>query len=184
MFRRHIFVRLCLMLLLSVSILPSVRAQRVGIKTNALGWVAASPNLGVEFRPSRHFTLNIEALASPLKMDKLRTTHLTITPEVRYWFSARPQAGHFVGINALASAYHLAWNDTHHRGDAFGAGVTYGYSWVLGRRWSLEATAGIGLLHQRDKEFADGTLEPASPNNSRTRLAPTKLGVSFVYILK
>lgn len=184
MTRRHTFVRLCLLALLAVgSLLPS-RAQRVGIKTNALGWLGASPNLGVEFRPSRHFTLNIELLGSPLKTDKLRTQHCTFIPEVRYWFSARPQAGHFLGINALASVYHFAWNDMTHRGDAFGAGVTYGYSWVLSRRWSLEATAGVGLLHQRDMKFPTGTAEPEQPNNSKTRLAPTKLGVSFVYILK
>lgn len=184
MTRRHTFVRLCLLALLAVGSQLPIRAQRVGIKTNALGWLGASPNLGVELRPSRHFTLNLEVLGSPLKVGNLRTQHFTFIPEVRYWFSARPQAGHFLGVNALASTYHFAWSNMNHRGDAFGAGVTYGHCWVLSRRWSLETTAGVGLVHVRDKKFSNGVAEPIEPDNSKTRLFPTKLGISFVYILK
>ena len=121
-------------------------AQRIGLKTNALYWAAMSPNMGAEFRINRHVTLNFEAMGSLLKAGKVDAKMLQFSPEARYWFSARPQAGHFVGVMAVASNYNLLLDDTRHKGDAWGAGLTYGYSFVLGRRWSLEATIGAGAV--------------------------------------
>ena len=36
-------------------------AQRVALKTNALYWAAATPNIGAEFRINRHITFNYGA---------------------------------------------------------------------------------------------------------------------------
>ena len=52
-----------------------VQAQRVAVKTNALYWLTASPNLGVEFRMSRHFSLNIEAAGLSIPFPQ-RDVHL------------------------------------------------------------------------------------------------------------
>ena len=159
-------------------------AQRVSLKTNALGWLTLSPNMAAELRMSRHYTLNLDASVGLLKLGKYKTNHIAFAPEVRYWFSARPQTRHFVGVMAIGADYDWRLKDTCHKGDALGAGITYGYCLVLDRRWSIEATAGAGLLHQRDRKFAADAPQPAEPNNSKTRLAPLKLGLSVAYILK
>ena len=70
------------------------------------------------------------------------------------------------------------------QGDALGGGVTYGYSFVLSRRWSLETTVGLGMLHVREKKFAKGTTEPKEINHTKTIPAPLKAGITFTYILK
>ena len=75
-------------------------------------------------------------------------------------------------------------NHTNHMGDALGGGVTYGYSFVLSRRWSLETTIGLGMLHVREKKFAEGTTEPKEINHTKTIPAPLKAGITFTYILK
>lgn len=159
-------------------------AQRVSLKSNALYWAGATPNIGVEFRLNRHFTLNIEGLGNRLKVgSKLDTRVLSFTPEARYWFSIRPQAGHFVGVMGMATDYDITLKNKVYKGEAIGAGLTYGYSFVLNNRWSLEATAGIGLLGTRKVDHRKNEPEPASAKSSMV-FAPMKLGLSFVYIIK
>ena len=115
-------------LLLSVGCLTA-SAQRVSLKTNALYWATASPNIGLEFRLNRHLTLNLEAAGNRLSFsnDDFYTRILSFTPEMRWWFSARPQAGHFVGLMGFATNYKVHFNDYWHDGDAYGAGVTFVY---------------------------------------------------------
>lgn len=162
----------------------SATAQRVAVKTNALYWATLSPNLGAEFRLSRHFTLNIEATANPFTVSSYKLTNASIAPEVRYWLSGRPQAGHFFGGMALLAVYDMKWDDTYHKGDAVGLGVTYGYSFVLSRRWSLETTIGLGALRYREKKYTDAETAPSDANHKSTIIAPLKAGVTFTYILK
>lgn len=91
-------------------------AQRINVKTNALYWLAMSPNLGVEFRINRHMTFNLEGVVNrvsgfkPYGVSNLSTKGFAFEPEARYWFSARPQAGHFVGLTAVAANYDLQLN--------------------------------------------------------------------------
>lgn len=161
------------------------QAQRIALKTNALYWAAASPNLGLELRVNRHVTFNFEGTFNRLKVGKYDTRAEIFTPEVRYWFSARPQTGHFLGLSGLAANYNLKLNNDHYIGDSFGGGLTYGYSFVLGRHWSLETTLGAGLIHRREKNYDERTQEcPEKPNLNKWQFFPIKAGVSFVYIIK
>ncbi len=160
-------------------------AQRVALKTNTLYWATASPNLGLELRVNRHITFNMEGTFNRLKAGKYDTRGEMFTPELRYWLSARPQAGHFFGLMALGANYNLLLNGHRYNGDAFGGGLTYGYSFVLGRHWSLEATVGGGALYRREKNYKEATeVAPEEPNHKKWQLAPLKAGVSFVYIIK
>ena len=161
---------------------PQAAAQRVSLKTNALYWATASPNLGLEFRLNRHLTLDLEGAANRLTIGDNYSRIFHFSPEMRYWFSARPQAGHFVGLTGVAYNCKVCLSHKWHNGDAFGAGVTYGYSFVLSRHWSMETTLGLGLAHIREKKYDD--VPPSAPNNSKWTLAPLKAGVTFVYILK
>lgn len=175
--------RLC-SLCFAAAIAATACSQRVSFKTNALYWGTLSPNAGVEFRLSRHFTLNLEGAVNPFTIGDYKLHSAAFMPEARYWFSARPQAGHFVGLMGFGGIYSMAWNHTNHMGDALGGGVTYGYSFVLSRRWSLETTVGLGMLHVREKKFAKGTTEPKEINHTKTIPAPLKAGITFTYILK
>ena len=159
-------------------------AQRVDIKTNALLWATGSPNLGAEFRVGRHVTLNFEGAVNYLKISSINTKAAAFMPEVRYWFSGRPLAGHFVGLMGGAASYSTTFSQTRHKGDVFAAGLTYGYSFVLSRHWSLEATAGVGVAHLNEKRFKTTEEAPAEANNKKWAPTLTKLGVTFVYIIK
>ncbi len=185
---QHKYLLKTILALLLSGCCASLSAQRVSLKTNALYWATASPNLGVEFRFNRHLTLNMEGAFNRMKMadNKLNTRAVLFTPEMRYWLSARPQAGHFVGLMGLAANYKVRLKDTWHDGDAYGFGATYGYSFVLSRRWSMETTVGLGIARIRERKYADyeADIAPNEPNNTKWVPAPLKAGVTFVYILK
>lgn len=158
-------------------------AQRMAIKTNTLGWLTASPNIEGEFVLSNHFTLGMSVAANPVRTDKLKTTFTHFQPEVRYWIN-RPMVSHFIGLTAFANNFNMRFDEVNHKGDAFAAGLTYGYAWILSPHWNIEATLGVGVLHYRQFKYDEGTAKPTSVNDRRTMLAPIKLGVSFAYILR
>lgn len=183
--RKECFMKKLFLLIFVILAAHTMHAQRVALKTNALYWATLSPNLGTEFRISRHYTLNLEVAGNPFKIsDKFKTHFAGASPELRYWFSGRPQTRHFAGIMGLAAGYSLGINDVHHRGTAWGGGLTYGYSFVLSKRWSLETSVGAGVLKIEEKKYHTGDEVPATANRSKIIFAPMKLGISFVYILK
>ena len=51
-----------------------VHAQRVAVKTNALGWLTASPNVEAEFVLGSHVSLNMGIAANPISTDNFKTT--------------------------------------------------------------------------------------------------------------
>ena len=177
--------RLLTVLFLAVTAVAA-SAQRVGIKTNALYWATATANLGLEFRLNRHLTLNLEGGYHKLYfVNRIDTRAEFADAEMRYWFSARPQAGHFVGLMGVGGNYDLTLSHKCHVGDAIGFGPTYGYSFVLGRHWSLETTVGVGAVYQREKHY-DESFEPVpeTPNRRKWIFSPIKAGVTFVYIIR
>ena len=132
-----------------------VHAQRVDVKTNALGWLTASPNVEAEFVLGSHVSLNIGIAANPISTDNFKTTFTHFQPEVRYWLN-RPMVSHFLGITAFVNNFNMMVKDVHHKGDAYAAGLTYGYVWVLGDHWNIEATAGVGVLRYRQFKYDKG----------------------------
>ena len=93
--------------LLLIGSVATVCVLRISLKTNTLYWMAESPNLGVEFRMNRHVTLNVEGIVSLLGISDIHVKGEAFTPELRYWLSARPQAGHFIGLMGVATHYNL-----------------------------------------------------------------------------
>lgn len=110
--------RVITLLVLAVCLTLSVSAQRINLKTNALYWAAETPNIGMEFRMNRHLTLNMEAMTSFMNIKDYKVKGYAFTPEMRYWLSARPQAGHFIGLMGVAADYDLTHKQCHHDGDA------------------------------------------------------------------
>lgn len=162
-----------------------VSAQRIALKTNFLYWAAASPNIGLEVRVNRHMTFDFDATYNNVAIGKFDSRVLMFTPEMRYWFSGRPQAAHFVGITGLAANYDIRVKRQRHDGDAFGGGLTYGYSFVLNKNWSLEMTLGGGLIYRHEADYdVDKENHPTCSNVRKFQLAPLKAGISFIYIIK
>lgn len=182
--KRYFLLKVLLLVMGIFTLMQNAQAQRVALKTNGLLWATLSPNIGAEFRVSRRFTVNAELAGNPVSFGDFKPNYVAFQPEVRYWFSGRPHARWFVGVAGLATYYDMCFNDTNHDGTAFGGGVTGGYSFVLGNRWSLETTLGLGVIRTKECKFQVGSENPFVNNNNKTLVAPIKAGVTLVYILK
>ena len=164
-----------------------LHAQRVAVKTNALYWCVGSINAGVEIRMSRHWTANIEVEGNPFKIKDYSLRNVAFMPEVRYWLQGRPMARHFIGLMGVVSHYDAQIKDWQHTGAAYAAGLTYGYNFVLSRHWSLELSAGVGLMKMHDCQTPVGktcSYNANNPYNSKLIPVPLKAAVTFTYIIK
>lgn len=93
MIKRLLFT--CLLCAISFTVMAQTDLQKekgaiVGIKTNALYWGTATPNLGLEFRLARHWSLDLEAGLNPFtgKNDDgsygKSIKHLRVHPELSF----------------------------------------------------------------------------------------------------
>lgn len=159
-----------------------LKAQKLALNTNALGWATLSPNIGAEVIVGSHISVNGHVTVHPsYKGNQLRFA--VVQPELRYWFG-RPCARHFIGITGFYMDNDIVWKNTRYKGDGFAAGTTYGYSWVLSDHWNLEASLGAGALYARQfKTDADEEL-PKKVNYRRWMSVPMKCALSVVYVIK
>jgi hypothetical protein len=128
-------------------------APVVGLKANLFyGGYTQTPNLGFELGLGARSTLDVGAGYNPWNLDgseasNKKLVHVLGNIEYRYWLCERFN-GHFFGVHLLGSSYNIAEHDLpllfgndsrKHRfeGWAAGAGISYGYQFVLGRRWKL-----------------------------------------------
>ena len=184
-YRAHLFpgMPFLLFLFLLVCNTMSLRAQLVTVKTNVADWMTVSPNLSAEFTLSSRLTLDLSATGSPFKIkDDLYFRHLRLQPELRYWLTS-PLTEHYVGITAFYSTYDAGYKKQGYFGDSYAAGLTYGYSWILSRRWNFELSAGLGVIHYRMARYTPGEAHPV-PGETGWKIAPVKLGITFAYVLK
>lgn len=172
--------------------------QDVGVKSNLLADVLLNPNLGVEIGLASKWTLDVsgEFNAWTLSHDR-RWKHWAVQPEARYWFCDR-FSGHFVGVHAHGGQYNIGGidgkinflgtdarklKDTRYQGWFVGAGVSYGYAWILGRHWNLEAEIGIGYSYTRYDRFrCAGCGKKIESGKSHNYVGPTKTAVNLVYL--
>ena len=130
----------------------TANAQDIAAKTNLLYWSSTTPNLSFEFGLGKRTTLDLTGAYNPWTLNKdsnKKIKHWLVMPEFRYWLCERYN-GHFFGLHSGYVFYNISGvrvlfqdkSTKNHRyqGWATGAGLSYGYSWILGKRWNIEAT--------------------------------------------
>lgn len=64
-----------------------------------------------------------------------------------------------------------------------GAGIGYGYSWILNRRWNLEAEIGLGYSYTRYDRFeCAGCGEKVEEDRTHHYVGPTKAALNLIYV--
>lgn len=178
---------------LYTGVVPST--PKIALKTNLLYDATTTFNLGVEFKLSSKYTLDISANYNPWTFsDKKKLKHFMVQPEIRYWL-CEPFYGHFFGLHGIYMHYNVAnvnvplglfdsLEKYRYQGDGYGAGISYGYHWVLSSRWSIEATMGIGYIYFDRDKYLGRKCGKLIDSRGEHYFGPTKLGLSFIYILK
>ena len=181
-----------------LALFSGVKAQKVAVKTNLVSDVIFSPNLGVEVGVAPRWTVDVTGQfnAWTLSHDR-RWRHWLLQPEVRYWFCDR-FAGHFLGAHVHGGQYNIGgFNGRLHflgtdarklqgvryQGWFAGFGVAYGYAWILGRHWNLEAEFGFGYSYTRYDKFPCAVCgEKIARDKSHHYVGPTKVAINLVYL--
>lgn len=191
--------RIILLLAIVISgAVQTVRAQDVALKTNLLADGLLNPNLGLEIGLASRWTLDISGQFNTWTLShNRRWKHWLVQPEARYWFCDR-FSGHFVGLHAHSGQYNVGGlkngisflgsdlsklSDYRYEGWFAGAGIAYGYAWILGRHWNLEAEIGIGYAYTVfDQYRCAGCGKRVSEDNRHHYFGPTKAAINLVYV--
>ena len=177
----------------------AARAQQVAVKSNLLYDIAAlTANAGVEVALASRWTLDLSANYNGWTLShERRWKHWLVQPEARYWFCDR-FARHFLGFHLLGGEYNVGGvkngiklfgtdfsnlSERRYQGWAVGAGLAYGYAWVLGRHWNLEAEIGVGYAYTRyDVYRCAGCGKRVAEDRSHHYVGPTKAAINLVYV--
>ena len=191
---RKVMMKKVILLLAFAAMTASTGAQKVAVKNNVVYDVLATPNLGVELGLGRATTLDISGNYNPFEKDDGKMfKHWLVQPEFRYWLCERFN-GHFFGVHLLGGEYNiskvklpfgLARDGKEHRYDGWyvGGGFSYGYQWMLARKWSIEATVGVGYVRFDYDKYGCRDCSPRLESGTKNYFGPTKLGVNLIFII-
>ena len=185
-----------LLLLLMCVVIPG-KAQQVAVKTNLFyGAYTYTPNLGIEIGLGGRSTLDIGGGYNPwhrkgTATDNKKLVHWLGQIEYRYWLCQKFN-GHFFGVHALGSQYNIGQHNLpllfgkgsknyRYEGYAFGAGISYGYQFVLGRHWNFETSLGVGYARLKYDKYDCPRCSEKITAESRNYFGPTKATVSLIY---
>lgn len=190
--------KIALILLLALTGFLPGRSQNVAVKTNLLYDALLSINAGVEVGLAPKWTLDVSGSFNDWNLSHDRKwKHWMLQPEARYWFCDR-FGGHFLGFHAHGGQYNIGglkndWNflgtdfsklsDGRYQGWFVGAGVGYGYAWILGRHWNLEAELGVGYSYtQYDRFNCAGCQKKTDSDQDHHFIGVTKAAINLIYL--
>lgn len=186
------------MLFVALGSVIAVHGQNnVALKTNLLYDAALSPSLGLEVGLAPRWSFDISGQFNGWTINEHKWKHWLVQPEARYWFCDR-FVGHFLGIHALGGQYNVGnirnnisflgtnfgvVSDRRYQGWGVGAGIAYGYAFILGRHWNLELELGVGYIYTRYDvyECKDCGIKVVE-DRPHHYVGPTKAAVNLVYV--
>ena len=173
------------------------RAQDWAIKTNLLYDATATVNLGVEVGVAPKWTIDISGNLNAWSKDsRTKWKHLFVQPEARYWFCDR-FSRHFVGAHLLGGAFNFGainnnlsflgtdftvLNQKRYQGYAYGAGVAYGFAFMLSEHLNLELEAGVGYMLLDYEVFECNDCGRRVGEGIHHYVGPTKAAINLVYV--
>jgi hypothetical protein len=127
--------------------------------------------------------------SDPVNNKKL--AHYVVRPEFRWWLCERFN-GHFFGVHAFFSNYNVGTYDIpllfekqyRYEGNAFGAGLTYGYMLTLSGRFALEFNIGVGGMYMQYRRYNCAGCETEYQLGDKIYLGPTRAGITLVFNIK
>ena len=174
-------------------------AQDWAIKTNLAYDATTTMNLGFEVAVAEKWTMDISGNYNPFTINKdtnMKWKNWFAQPEARYWFCHR-YGGHFLAMHALGGQYNIGnidnmtdflgtpfskLADYRYEGAFVGAGVGYGYAFMLGEHWNLEAEICIGGAYTWfDKYYCPKCGEKVG-SFDHIYWGPTKIAINLVYV--
>ena len=189
----------CLLLLtMAIFFVQETKAQDIAVKTNIVYDATANINAGVEFGLAPKWSLDVSGNFNAWDMSHGRKwKHWFAQPELRYWFCDR-FSGHFVALHLHGGQYNVGnlknnisflgtdfskLSENRFQGWFAGAGIAYGYSWILGKHWNIEAEIGFGYSYTMYDTFeCVGCGKKVEEDKDHHYVGPTKAAINLVYL--
>lgn len=191
-----------------LSVLPA-NGQKVALKHNLAGDVLLSPNLALEVRLGgkatldiygsyNHFTLNDGKVMWTFSGEGKMMRHWMVQPEFRLW-TCEAFNGTFFGLHGYAGQHNIfgmmipPFNlgeyagikpEFRYAGSFYGGGLSVGYQWVLGRRWSIEASVGAGVTYMVHDVYDKADITTVLERKSMTMFWISKATLSVVFFIR
>ena len=161
----------------------SANAQQLAFKTNVLSDAFMTPSLGFELVTGEHSSVDIQAATTVGKPWGKEINMTLVQPEYRFWYAGRPMTRGFIGFAATLAQYDVTWSKTTYDGYCGGLGISMGYVFHLNSHMNIEMQGGVGGYYTHHKQYRG---EPAADEqyHNAFQMLPSKVGISFVYILK
>lgn len=186
---------LLLTLLLTACIASTMHGQHLAVKSNLLYDATTTMNLGLEAGLARKWTLDVPFNYNPWKLNNgARLKHWGVQPELRYWPCERFNRW-FFGLHGHYSDFNVGgwpdWSfisdnmkDNRYQGQLYGGGVSVGRSWIIRKRWSIEATIGVGYARISYEKYPCTTCGTMIKDTGKNYFGPTKAAISLIYVIK
>ncbi len=179
-------------------------SQNVGIKTNLLYDAATSMNLGVEFKMAPKWTMELSGIYNPWTFsENKKIKHWMVQPEAKWWLCER-FSGHFFAVHALGGQFNVGGMlpfgfkngkmfgfisdnkimNNRYQGWMSGAGIGYGYQWILKKRWGIELSLGLGYAYLKYDKYKCTKCGEKLMSSHKNYFGPTKIAASIIYIIK
>lgn len=162
-------------------------AQNTTLKTNALYWAVAVPNLSVETKLGKKVTFNGDVVFSFWESINSRPMRgFQLIAEGRFYIKEAFK-GFYVGGYVAYDHYKVSkwghpWYEVQH-GNGLALGITLGYQMEIARRWNMDFYAGGGWHH--GWYYGEDRLNGGryADWNRSGEWIPYKVGVAFAYKL-
>ena len=185
-----------ILLIFALGSVVGAKCQDVGIKTNLLADGLLSPNVGLEIGLAPKWSLDLTGQINFWDVNNHKWKHWLAQPEARYWFCDH-FSRHFLGVHALGGMFNFGQiknnskflgtdfsplTDNRYQGWAVGAGIAYGYSFILGLHWNLELELGVGYAYVQFDKFECVECGRKLGDGHHHYVGPTKAAVNLVYV--
>lgn len=188
---------LYLMTFFLLCLADSAKAQKYAVKTNLPVDFTATLNLGVEMKVAPKWSVDVSGnLNAWGATAEKRWKQWLIQPELRYWL-CDVYSRHFFGVHLLYGSFNFGGiknnisffgtdfsvlSDMRYQGYAYGGGISYGYSFMLGKHWNLEPEIGFGYLFLDYEKFNCAGCGRKTGEGTHHYVGPTKAAVNLIYL--
>ena len=203
--RLHITARLVAIIMAVISV-ATTKAQEiyrvesapaaVQLRSNGLYDLALCPNIGIEIQTDLGLAWQLDYIGAWWNSPSRNRffSNYAFQTEIRYYLASPkmtfPYTGHHVGLYGQMITYDFEFGGKGYQSRdldyTFGIGASYGYSFPLSKRWSLDLTIGLGYFQSRYDEYNprdvyDGKHFIKNETRRLTFWGPTKLEATFVW---
>lgn len=165
------------------------RRYLLGVGTNLVYDALLIPNISVEVPLSAHWSAGAGWMYGWTERHAKLPVHAYGGElHVRYWLRQheRPLAGHHFGVYSRMLRYNIRHSGRGYLSDrwSYGAGIEYGYSLPLGRRFRLDMAVGAGYLTGVCREYVrQDECDVWQATKRRHWFGPTKAEISIIWLI-